>query len=145
MAPATGELPARPVILVSLRTRKDLSQLPKQELIHAVAFFCDSPSDFVLLGRAFSVDSSAAPLDDVVAKPDDSGIYNYVVLMEISRPGSPNARPPEVGFNLASAPRSVCIRLQGGSVEAYASSDTVRVSAKRIRQALAHLKETDGR
>jgi hypothetical protein len=143
-SPAEGQLPKRPVLLASLRTRADLSRLPKDELIHAVAFFCDSPKDFVLLGRTISVGTPLAPLDEVEAKADRSGLYNYVVLLEVSRRGSPDSQPPEVGFDLMKTPRSVCIRLQGGYVAMHASSNTVRISAKRIREALMRYEESAG-
>lgn len=130
-APAVGHLPERQVISVSLRTRSDLSRVPKDELIHFEAYFCDSPKDFVLLGRAL------APLWDTVAKPDSSGSYTYVFLLEVRRRGSPNSRPPEVGFDFSNAPRTVCIKLKGSYIGMYASSNTVQVPAEIIREALA--------
>ena len=130
-APAVGQLPERQVISISLRTRTDLSRVPKDDLIHFKTYFCDSPKDFVLLGGA------VAPLWNTVAKPDSSGIYTYVFLLEVRRRGSPNSRPPEVGFDFSTAPRTVCIKLQGGYIGMYASSNTVQVRAESIREALA--------
>ena len=136
-APAIGQLPERTVLSVSLRTHTDLSRLPKDELIHAETFFCDSPKDFVLLGRTIYVDP---PLTvwDAVAKPDTSGSYTYVVLLEVRRRGSSNSQPVEAGFDLTTTPRTVCIGLQGGYIGMRASSNTVQVPAKSIRDALAH-------
>jgi hypothetical protein len=138
-APAVGQLPERPVISVSLRTKTDLTRVPKDELLHAEVFFCDSPKDFVLLGRGLYVDPPLTPLlDSLVSKPpDSSGTYTYVVLLEVTRRGSPNSRPPEVGFDLLTAPRTVCIKLQGGYIGMFASSNMVQVPAGRISEALA--------
>jgi hypothetical protein len=139
---AIGKLPDRPVIAVSLRTRTNLSRLPKDELIHAEGFFCDRPNDFVVLGRSILVDASRLPLNDAIAMPegtaDKAGAYTYTVLLETRRRGSPDSRPPEVGFDLSAAPQSVCIRFQGGYLADHASSNTVRIPAARIRDALAH-------
>jgi hypothetical protein len=136
-APAVGQLPERSVLSVTLKTHTDLSRLPEEELIHAETFFCDSPKDFVLLGRTIYVDPPLT-IRDSVAKPNTSGIYTYIVLLEVRRRGSSNSQPVEAGFDLTTAPRTVCIKLQGGYIGMSASSNTVQVLAQSIRDALAH-------
>jgi hypothetical protein len=133
-APAIGQLPERPVLSVTLRTHTDLSRLPKDELIHAETFFCDSPREFALLGRTIYVDPPHT-IGDSVAKPDSSGTYNYLVLLEVRRRGSPNSWPVEAGFDLTVAPQTVCIKLKGGYLGMSASSNTVQIPAQSIRDA----------
>ena len=137
---AAGQLPERPRVSVRLRTRTDLSKVPSEELIHAEASFCDSPKDFVLLGRTIYVDPPLTSLRDAGRSnpADSSGVYTYVVLLDVKRQGSPDSRPPEIGFDLSTVPRSVCIKLMGGYIGESVSSNTVQVSAETIREALAH-------
>jgi hypothetical protein len=136
-APAVGQLPERPVLSVTLRTHTDLSRLPKDELVHAETFFCDSPKEFVLLGHTIYVDPPLTVWDSA-AKANTSGIYTYVILLEVRRRGSPNSRPVEAGFDLTVAPQTVCIKLKGGYIGMSATSNTVQVPAQSIRDALAH-------
>jgi hypothetical protein len=136
-APAVGQLPERPVLSVSLRTHTNLSRLPKEELIHAETFFCDSPKEFALLGRTIYVDPPHT-IGDSFAKPDSSGTYNYLVLLEVRRRGSPDSWPVEAGFDLTVAPQAVCIKLKGGYIGMSASSNTVQIPAQSIRDALGH-------
>jgi hypothetical protein len=136
-APAVGQLPERPVLSVTLRTHTDLSRLPKDELIHAETFFCDRPKEFVLLGSTIYVDPPLTVWDSA-AKPNTSGTYAYLILLEVRRRGSPNSRPVEVGFDLTIAPQPVCIKLEGSYIGMSASSNTVKVPAQSIRDALAH-------
>jgi hypothetical protein len=142
-APRVGQLPERPIFSVSLRTRTNLSRLPTEELIHANTFFCDSPKDFVLLGRTIYVDPPLT-VRDSVAKPDAAGTYTYFVLLEVSRRASANSWPVQVGFDLAAAPRAVCMKLEGGYIAQYARSNTVRVPAESIREAWASYERSGG-
>jgi hypothetical protein len=137
-APPVGRLPERSVVSVTLRTRTDLQRVPADELIHADMFFCDTPSDLALLGRTIyvataGVDSALVPLRDSVALPDASGAYTYFVLVEVARRASPSSKPPQIGFDLAANPRSVCIKLAGGYIGESISSNTVRVLEAELR------------
>jgi hypothetical protein len=136
-APAVGQLPERPVLSVSLKTHTNLSRLPKEELIHAETFFCDSPKEFALLGHTIYVDPPHT-IGDSFAKPDSSGTYNYLVLLEVRRRGSPNSWPVEAGFDLTVAPQAVCFKRKGGYIGMSASSNTVQIPAQNIRDALGH-------
>jgi hypothetical protein len=143
-APAVGQLPQRQVISVILRTRTDLSRLPRDELIHAATFFCDRPEDFALLGRTIYTDPPLTPLSNSPAKRDPSRIYSYVLLLEAKGGAVADSVPPRTGFDLSTAPRAVCVKLEGGYIGMYASSNTVEISAESIREAFAVLQVESG-
>jgi len=135
--PALQHRPERLVVAVTLKTSRDLNTVQEPELLHAETFFCDRPRDFVLLGREIS-----SPTND---RPDASGLYTYVVLLNASRTASPSSNPPQIGFDLAAHPRSVCIRLKGGGYFAPGvSSNMVTVSETDIREAFERYRKPDG-
>jgi hypothetical protein len=141
--PAHRYRPQQLVVAVTLKTRRDLYSIPEDYRLHAETYFCDSPKDFVFLGRTIFVPATEAdaPLKALGESgasnpPDTSGVHTYIVLLDVSRAASPNSKPPQIGFDLAASPRSVCIWLQGGGyMEPSVSSNTVKVPDSEIRAA----------
>ena len=133
-------LPERPRVSVRLRTRTDLSKVPSEELIHAEASFCDSPRVFVLLGRTIYVDPPLTSLRDAGRSnpADSSGVYTYVVLLDVKRQGSPIRGPLKLASTYRLC-RGASVSSSWGAILGRAfPSNTVQVSAETIREALVH-------
>jgi hypothetical protein len=151
--PADRHRPERLVIAVTLKTRRNLYSIPEDYLLGAETYFCDRPKDYVILGGGAIYVPTAKPDTPVKSlgesgasnPPDSSGVYTYVVLLDVSRRASPKSEPPQIGFDLAASPRSICIRLKGGGyLEPSVSSNTVKVSDSDIREAFARNSKPGG-
>ena len=151
--PADRYRPERLVIAVTLKTRRNLYSIPENYLLRAETYFCDRPKDYVILGLGTIYVPTAEPETPLKSlgesgasnSPDSFGVYTYVVLLDVSRRASPKSQPPEIGFDLAASPRSICVRLKGGGyLEPSVSSNTVKVSDSDIREAFEHVSKAGG-
>jgi hypothetical protein len=145
---------AEPLFRVEVTTRTSLERLRKQwsEIIRVDAHFCDQPTAFAALSRGLYVASSGQneilrPLweDSLVREtPNFNGLFTYVVLVNVERKESPASVPPQVAFDLAAAPRAVCLRLEGGYLGHSITSNVVRVSTGTFVEAVARFRNSRG-
>jgi len=145
---------AEPLFRVEVTTRTSLERLGKQwsEIIRVDAHFCDRPTAFAVLSRGLYVTSSGQneilrPLWEqslVRETPNFNGLFTYVVLLNVERKESPTSVPPQVAFDLAAAPRAVCLHLEGGYLGHSITSNVVRVSTGTFVGAVARFRNSRG-
>jgi hypothetical protein len=76
--------------------------------------------------------------------PNLNGLFTYVVLLNVERKDSPASIPPQVAFDLAVAPRAVCLHLEGGYLGHSITSNVVQVSTGTIVEAVARFRNSRG-
>jgi hypothetical protein len=145
---------AEPLFRVEVTTRTSLERRRKRwsEIIRVDAHFCDQPAAFAVLSRGLYVTSSGQneilrPLweDSLVTEtPNFNGLFTYVVLLNVERKESPASFPPQVAFDLATAPRAVCLHLEGGYLGHSVTSNVVRVSTGTIVDAVTRFRNSRG-
>jgi len=139
---------------VEVTTRVSLERLERRwsDVIRVDANFCDRPTAFAVLSQGLYVTSSGKneilrPLweDSLVSeKPGADGRFTYVVLLNVERKESPRSFPPQVAFDLATAPHAVCLHLAGGYLEHSVTSNVVRVLTETIVDAVTRFRESRG-
>ena len=145
---------ADPRFRVELTTKTSLERLRKRrsEVIRVDAHFCDQPAAFAVLSRGLYVTSSgqneilrSLRENSVVREtPNFSGLFTYVVLLNVERKESPGSFPPQVAFDLATAPRAICLQLSGGYLGHSVTSNVVRVSTGTLADAVTRFRNSQG-
>jgi hypothetical protein len=74
-------------------------------------------------------------------RPDDGPLFVYTIILNVERRESLESLPPQIGFDLIEAPRTICLHLAGGYLMHSVKSNVVTVSAKSIEEAVTRYRD----
>jgi hypothetical protein len=145
---SSADAPARYRLLlkVEFTSAVDLPQFAmrrRAEEVAAKGYFCERPKDYAVLISPGTYWNGVRlwPNTPIVPAPLTAGSqrrYTYYVFLEVARKDSPEAIPPQIGFDFRLKADDVCFFLVGGSdvLGLRYKSNVVRIPASAIEQSI---------